>query len=183
MKRILYLLALFMMISVMMAANAGDPAKYPVLSRFTAEDIHQNVINETILAARELTMINIWATYCNPCLSEMPDLGRLHHDLSDLSFQVIGILTDIQEGAALSVNEKRRQLALDIIEATGAEYTHIIPSSEMYTLFLSQVSAVPCTFFVDKNGNMTDRVYYGARSYEAWKDIIVSVYENINSRE
>ena len=48
-----------------------------------------NVISSDIFAQSRLTMINVWATYCNPCLREMPDLGALHQEFSEQGFQIL----------------------------------------------------------------------------------------------
>ena len=44
---------------------------------FTAKTVEGEEITSDIFADSRLTMMNIWATYCNPCLQEMPDLGEI----------------------------------------------------------------------------------------------------------
>lgn len=45
--------------------------------RFEGTDLRGNTVSSDIFSRFKLTMINVWATYCNPCLREMPDLGEL----------------------------------------------------------------------------------------------------------
>ena len=40
-------------------------------------DFDGNEVDKSLFEGHRLTMVNIWATFCNPCLSEMPELGEL----------------------------------------------------------------------------------------------------------
>jgi len=39
-------------------------------------------------------LLNFWATYCKPCVDEMPSLNRLHKELKDQGLVVVGISID-----------------------------------------------------------------------------------------
>ena len=54
--------------------TAGD-VNNGILSDFTTTYLEGNSIDQTIFADYPLTMVNVWATFCTPCLNEMPDLG------------------------------------------------------------------------------------------------------------
>ena len=45
-----------------------------VFEAFTAQDLDGNQVDQSIFADADLTMINVWGTFCTPCLDEMPDL-------------------------------------------------------------------------------------------------------------
>ncbi len=60
-------------------------------TEFSGVDMDGNEVSEEIFSKSKLTMVNVWATYCNPCLSEMPGLGELAKAYSPEEFQVIGI--------------------------------------------------------------------------------------------
>ena len=47
-------------------------------------------------------MINFWATWCEPCKDELPDLEKLHQDLSAKNCQIIGICEDAGEGSDIT---------------------------------------------------------------------------------
>ena len=53
--------------------NELQPFSPPV--SFEAVTLEGDGITSDIFSESRLTMINVWATYCNPCLSEMPGLG------------------------------------------------------------------------------------------------------------
>lgn len=139
---------------------------------FEGQDIEGNSVTESILSQSKLTMINVWATYCNPCLREMPDLGELAGAYDAEDFQIIGIVSDVMEGA----DEATIGYAADLIEQTGADYTHILLNQSVYDAFLKGVSAVPTTFFLDENGVVLDKVV-GAMKKSAWEEKINALLE------
>ena len=71
----------------------ASPGSTATLGDFTATDLDGNHVDQSIFTGRKLTMINIWATFCGPCLGEMPTLGVLHQEYQDRGFQVVGIVT------------------------------------------------------------------------------------------
>ena len=44
--------------------------------------------------AGKVVLLNVWATWCKPCKQELPELGRLHRELSDRDFTVLGVTVD-----------------------------------------------------------------------------------------
>ena len=55
-------------------------------------------------------MLNFWATWCAPCLREMPSLERLQVALEDRPFRVVAVSTDRGGGAAVKPFLKRLKL-------------------------------------------------------------------------
>jgi len=49
---------------------------------------------------------------------------------------------------------------------------HILPSESLYNAKLYQVSSIPETIFVDKDGKQVGESYIGSRTKEQWKEII-----------
>ena len=117
-------------------------------------------------------MLNVWATYCNPCLNEMPGLGELAGAYASEDFQLIGIISDVSEDA----DEAVLQYASDLVEETGAGYPHLLLNESLYTALLTEVSAVPTTFFVDQDGQVLDTVV-GAMERSAWEEKINALLE------
>lgn len=138
--------------------------------QFTVKDFEGNTVDESILQGYKLTVINCWETTCSPCVAEMPDLYALSEEYQDQGVQVIGLCGDLLDGEA-EVDQAIFKDALEIVDSTGAAYTHLIPSSELAKGFLNYVIAFPTTIFVDEKGN---EIYYtmGSRSKEEWKAVI-----------
>lgn len=134
---------------------------------FEGQDIEGNPVSSDIFSESKLTMVNVWATYCNPCLSEMPGLGELAGEYDPETFQIIGIISDALEGGG----QKAVDLAADLIEQTGADYPHLLLNASIYHALLTDVTAVPTTFFIDENGTIVD-VAVGAMDKSGWEEKI-----------
>lgn len=134
---------------------------------FTAQDLEGNTVTEEVFAEAKLTMVNVWATYCNPCLSEMPGLGELAGEYEKDVFRIIGIVSDVQEGAETDAVE----YAASLVAWTGADYPHLLLNESLFRSMLSGVNAVPTTFFVNEKGEVLDTVV-GAMDRDAWKEKI-----------
>ncbi len=141
-----------------------------VLTEFTATDLDGRVVDESSLSDHRLTMVNIWATFCGPCINEMPDLGKLAVEYESQGVQIVGLVSDVLDSnGALDPNQV--SLAKDIVAQTGANYLHILPSEDLLGI-LYQATSVPMTFFVDANGRQVGYAYVGSRSKDDWKAII-----------
>ncbi len=141
-----------------------------LLSKFTATDLNGATIDESVLADYDLTMVNVWATFCGPCLREMPDLGELAKEYKEQGVQIVGMISDVLDSNG-AIDPKQVSTAQDIVAQTKAEYIHILPSEDLFGL-LYQITSVPTTFFVDKDGNQVGEVYVGSKTKAEWKSII-----------
>ena len=137
-------------------------------------------VTEELFAGHKLTMINIWGTFCNPCIAEMPDLARLNTAYEEGEFQVVGLIIDTLD-TEMNIHPGAVEAAWAIIDATGAEYTHLLPADDLIYAALLNVSAVPETLFVDSMGNVLtpETRYLGARSYDDWKGIVDSLLASL----
>ena len=153
-------------------ASSGKSDSLPLPVTFEAADMEGNEVSSSIFSESKLTMINVWATYCNPCLQEMPDLGELSGEYDSGEFQIIGVISDVQEGADQDTLDK----ASSLIEQTGADYPHLLLNESLYEALLTEVTAVPTTFFFDSNGMVLDTLV-GSRDKDEWKEIIDALLE------
>jgi len=134
--------------------------------QFTTTDLYGNEVTQEIFAESELTVVNVWATYCGPCIQEMPYLGELADEYDSTQVQFVGIPTDVY-------NQENMDYALSLIRETGADYTHLMLSEELYNWGLTEVQYVPTTFFVNSEGEILDTVV-GSKSKSDWKILIDS---------
>ena len=136
-------------------------------------DMEGNAVTSEVFSKSKLTMINVWATYCSPCLNEMPELGELAAEYDSADFQLLGIVSDVMEG-----QEENIGYAAELIEETGAEYPHLLLNESLYYGLLSDVSAVPTTFFLNEQGQVLD-VVVGAMDKSGWKEKIDGLLETL----
>ena len=150
-----------------------------ILSQFSAQDLEGNELDQSMLQGHTLTMVNVWATFCTPCISEMPDLGTLAQEYEDQGVQVVGLVSDVidMEG---SLDQDQMELAREIVDSTSANYTHLVPSVDLYGL-LYQISSVPTTFFVDETGAQVGGTYIGAKDKDQWQEIIDQLLAEVDA--
>lgn len=152
---------------------AIERTEEPAFSNFKSVALTGETVDQSIFAGHKLTMVNIWGTYCNPCISEMPDLAELNKAYEEGEFQVVGMIVDMLDHEG-GVHPLAVEAAWAIIDATGADYMHLLPTDDIILMKLQYLTAVPETVFVDSQGNILtpETQYLGARSYEDWKAII-----------
>lgn len=162
-KLALLLSILFVLISLapVALADSDDSA----LGAFSTIDLYGEEVTSDIFALADITLINIWGTFCPPCLAEMPDLGDLNREYADRRFQIVGIVVDVDNLDMLA-------LALEIIEATGADYLHILPDEVMIRAKLYSVTAIPETIFVDSAGRQIGKSIIGSLPRDKWVEVI-----------
>lgn len=169
-KRISLLLACVTALGVLLSSCGNSSTGEGVMSDFATTDLDGNAVDESIFSGYSLTMVNVWATFCTPCLSEMPDLGELAQEYQDRGVQIVGLVSDTldMEGA---LDQAQVDTAVDIVAQTKASYPHLLPSQDLFGL-LSQITSVPTTFFVNSEGEQVGNAYLGAKSKEDWETII-----------
>ena len=161
MKKIFTILAILMFSSIVFAQKAGD--KFPL----SASDYYDNPMGTEIFRENKITMVNIWATYCSPCINEMPDLTRIENAYSSKGVAVVGLAYDVWD-------EETRKTFESILDKTEAYYLQLIPNYKDYAMYglLSGLTGVPTTFFVDRYGRQIGEPYVGSNSYKEWASII-----------
>ena len=162
---------------IMLGAGCGQKqeerpsSQVAVFESFTAQDLEGNEVTQEIFSGHDLTMINIWGTFCGPCLEEMPDLGEIAEEYEGTGFQIVGICSDAVDLDGEILDDIVQEARMDI-EDTGAEYLHILPTGEIFTDLMPRVTAVPTTIFVDKDGKQVGLAIMGAKDKAGWIETI-----------
>jgi len=172
MKRIIpFILALAMLLGCAHAQGGlTEFAAYDISTAVvTEENVKMDVVNQDIFADYDLTMINVWATWCVYCVKEMPELAKLK-DMLPENVNVITICTDAASEFAL---------ALDILEETGAKNIPTLAPSEEMIDFLTSVAAFPTTYFVDSEGNFVGSPIMGVPSMDNAAVAYASIAEEV----
>ena len=124
---------------------------------FTAENLALESVDSSIFGEKDLTVLNVWGTFCGPCIQEMPELGEWQRSLPD-NVQIIGLVADV----AGKEDADHIELANTILDKTNAHFTNIIPNNDFAEL-LSGVVGVPTTFFINKEGKIVGKPIVGAQ--------------------
>ena len=140
----------------------GFPAQMP---SFTAKDLDGNTVTESIFSEKDLTVINIWGTFCPPCIGEMPELGEWAREMPD-NVQLIGLVSDISGDD----DTEHHDLAVEILEKADADFLQIIANQDFIPI-MQYIIGVPTTLFVDKEGNIVGDPIIGA-SVDGYKQFV-----------
>ena len=141
------------------------------IGEFSMEDIQGEAYTQEMFGEYQVTMVNVFTTWCGPCVREIPDLEKLKNEMADQKVNVVGIVLDAigQSGAADSEAVEKARLLAEQLEVT---YPFLIPDEEYLGGRLLGIQAVPTTFFVDQEGRIMGEAYQGSRSLEDWKSIV-----------
>ena len=86
----------------------------------------------------KIVLLNFWATWCPPCVQEMPGLIELHHDRPDLAILAVSI--DEDEGAYKHYLDRRQ---VDLISVRDPNQT----AAKLY-----HTEGWPETYVIDRQG-------------------------------
>ena len=107
----------------------------------------------------QVILLNIWATWCEPCLEEMPSMQRLYDALDDDAFEILAVSIDApfgqsddfgREGGDLDLFAKELGLTFQILHD---------PSGEIQRTY--QTTGVPETFLIGRDGLIYKKVAGG----------------------
>ena len=118
----------------------------------TGEDISSDIFKES-----KLTVVNVWGSWCGPCVAEIPELQKLYENMKDKGVNVVGLAQD----AGTDMDAVK-----DIIEKNKVTYQNVVPEGSV-TDFVMSIQAFPSTFLVDSEGNIVDKIQ-GGRDLEAF---------------
>lgn len=90
----------------------------------------------------KVVLVNFWATWCEPCVTEMPSLQRLHDQLLASGFEVLAV--NYQEGPArIAAFTQKMNLTLPVVRDTDGS----VAKAWSARVF-------PASYLIDRNGNM-----------------------------
>ena len=97
------------------------------------------------LKKNKITIIDFWATWCGPCMHEVPNLVQIHHDYEDKGLGIVSIsLDENEEDWKKTVKEE------------GMEWTHLsdLKGWDNFAARLYGVQSIPYIIVVDAEGKL-----------------------------
>ncbi len=160
-------------------AKAADP-KPKKLSlqnikalKFKTQDLDGKEVTQEVLKNADVTMINIWATWCPPCKAELPDIGRVAKKYRAKGCQVIAICSDVTDEDTSSLED-----AKEIIKDAECDFLVLRKNPSLNAIY-SSIQAYPTTLFFDKNGDVVGTVIIGGRSESDFEKAFDEILEKI----
>lgn len=145
-----FLLAVMLALATATTALAGELKSYSgaPLPDFTLVDLQGKQHKLSSLKGK-VVMVNFWATYCTPCIKEMPSMQRLSNKFKGKPFQILAI-NMAEERADIDAFMKRFKIDVKF---------PILLDVEGEVVEAWMVSAVPTTFIIDPQGTIRYALY------------------------
>jgi thiol-disulfide isomerase/thioredoxin len=110
----------------------------------------------------KILFLNIWATWCVPCVEEFPTIVKLNKEFKNNDFEVIALSVDLPS--------ERESKIIPFLKKQGAEFRVIVAEEKSSDEIINMLDpdwsgAVPVTFIYDKTGKQVKKLF-GAQSYE-----------------
>ena len=145
------LFALLLAFTAVTAQAAGlEPYDGPKLPDFALEDLDGN---EHRLSAYQgqVVLVNFWATWCPPCVEELPSMQRLYEDLEDAPFTILAV--DMGEDT---------QAIRGFLDKLETEVTFPILVDEAGRIMGAwNIAAFPTSFLIGPDGEVEYALYGG----------------------
>jgi len=94
-----------------------------------------------------VVLLNVWATWCQPCRVEMPSMERLHNKLAGTDFRIVAVSVDKDDSTVVNAFVRELGLTFDILhDQTGAIQG------------IYQTTGVPESFVIDRDGVIVKKV-------------------------
>ena len=95
----------------------------------------------------KVVLLNIWATWCLPCVEEMPSMEKLHQELKDEGFEILAVSIDESGAEAVLPFMKNHKLSFPALTDTEGAMKN-----------LYQTTGVPESFIIDKDGIIVEEI-------------------------
>ena len=147
------ILALFVMLAgcKQPGPDSSSSSQPPVGERmqmpaFRLSSLTDNAMVDTAELKGQVLLVTFFATWCPPCIQEIPTLNSLQESLQEKGFTVLG----------LSVDEGETDLLLKLIEKYEVVYPVVLADRDLARAF-GGVSGIPVTFLVNRKGEIVKK--------------------------
>ncbi len=118
--------------------------------------------------AGRILLLNVWATWCKPCVEEFPGLIRLQQTYRDSLVDIVAISVDYPDEVASKI--------IPFLDSLGVSFTVFVadipkPEDLITTLNPAWSGAVPATFVFDRHGRRR-AFLLGRKNFEIFKDAV-----------
>lgn len=103
----------------------------------------------------QVTLVNIWATWCLPCRVEMPSMEKLFHSLGPQGFKIAAVSIDQGDPEDVLAFASNLHVSFDVLQDRGGKI------QEIY-----ETTGVPESFLLDRRGILIKRVI-GAHDWDS----------------
>jgi len=124
-------------------ARASSPKPVPALELEDARGAKRTLAD----FRGKVVLLNVWATWCEPCRQEMPALDRLQAELGGPGFQVV----------ALSVDQQGADIAQRFFREIGVKSLEFYIDPSARAAFRLDAPGLPVSLLIDRQGREVGR--------------------------
>ena len=149
---------------------SGKPrlAKGMPAPEFRLPDLDGQMVNLADYTGK-VVLLNIWATWCPPCVEEMPSMEKLYQELKEEDFVIL----------AASIDASGREVVAPFMESHKLNFPALTDTQgKLQDLY--QTTGVPESFIIDKNGIIAEKII-GPRDW-ATPDVI-AYFRNLAQKD
>ncbi|MDR0811349.1 MAG: AhpC/TSA family protein [Paludibacter sp.] len=110
---------------------------------FTATTLTDEIFNlADIVGKKKYILLDFWASWCKPCIKEMPNLALLNEKYKEKGLEIVSISTDTDAKQWKNAIDRQKMSWLQVIDSKSI-------TAQMYDVY-----AIPATFLIDSKGNI-----------------------------
>ena len=171
-NRVIILLLILLVIGVGCTSKSPQKESSPeLLVDATAPEIVKTLFE---YHGEKPVLLNVWATWCVPCVEEFPYLMKLNEEYGD-QFELVLISGDFESERPDAYNFlKKQKVDFTTYFKQGGDNEFISTLSENWT------GALPYTMVFDRQGNVSEE-WEGAADYETFEQALLKVINQTES--
>ena len=140
---------------------------------FKTTDLNGNEVTQDIFKKADVSMVNIWATWCPPCKAELPDIGNLERAYREKGCAVLAICSDVTDEDDSALEE-----AKEIIKDSECDFIVLKKNASLDAIY-NNIQAYPTTLFFNKDGDVIGNIIIGGRSEEDFAKAFDELLEQV----
>ena len=95
----------------------------------------------------KVVLVNIWATWCSPCVEEMPSMQKLYNEFNGKNFEILAVSIDAAGVDAVAPFMKKHKLSFPAL---------MDPKGTIKSMY--RVTGIPESFIIDKQGVLVGKI-------------------------
>ncbi|HKR61190.1 MAG TPA: TlpA disulfide reductase family protein [Pyrinomonadaceae bacterium] len=121
----------------------------------------------------KVLVVNLWATWCGPCRSEIPELVKLYQEFRPQGLEVVGLSTENPEASAEGVRR--------FVSDYSMNYRVGWATSDVALTLMNNRNAIPQSFVISRDGRVLTR-FVGYNASETPLKLRKAVEEALNDK-
>lgn len=187
------LLALLLSLPLLCVLAEATPAEEPVEDEhFFASMVFTHLDGtpfDTSVFLGKPILLNIWATWCPPCVAEMPALDELAAEYAD-RINIIGLHSEgltVTEAGELLPDDEKNKAALELQARLGLTFPLLNPDTLLFVLLNDpqygvSLSVLPTTWLIDGEGYIR-AIIESANDKDGWQQIIDKFLDDLQAED